>query len=71
MGLLAGMVYLILYKNLEEINVDPEDIDYLIVNHMEPDHSGWIENFRKVNDDFTVVCTANAAKLVSSLWQQY
>ena len=36
-----------LYKNLEEIGVDPGKIDYLIVNHMEPDHSGWIENFRK------------------------
>ena len=25
-----------LYRNLEEIGVEPEDIDYLIVNHMEP-----------------------------------
>ena len=23
-----------LYKNLEDINVNPKDIDYLIVNHM-------------------------------------
>ena len=57
-----------LYKNLEEINVDPKDIDYLIVNHMEPDHSGWIENFKKINDDFTILCTEKAAKLVSSFY---
>ena len=35
-----------LYANLKEIGVDPQSIDYLIVNHMEPDHSGWISNFQ-------------------------
>ncbi|NLX63491.1 MAG: FprA family A-type flavoprotein [Clostridiaceae bacterium] len=57
-----------LYNNLQEINVDPKNIDYLIVNHMEPDHSGWISNFRKVKDDFTVICTDKAAKMVSSFY---
>ena len=49
-----------LYKNLADIDVDPKDIDYLIVNHMEPDHSGWIENFEKIKNDFTIVCTEKA-----------
>ena len=57
-----------LYKNLEEIGVDPKNIDYLIVNHMEPDHSGWISNFRKIKDDFTIVCTERAAKMVNSFY---
>lgn len=57
-----------LYRNLEEIGVEPENIDYLIVNHMEPDHSGWISNFRKIKDDFTVVCTDKAAKMVTSFY---
>ena len=57
-----------LYKNLEEIHLSPKDIDYLIVNHMEPDHSGWIENFEKINDDFTILCTEKAAKLVTSFY---
>jgi len=57
-----------LYKNLEEIGVEPQNIDYLIVNHMEPDHSGWISNFRKIKDDFTVICTDKAAKLVASFY---
>ena len=57
-----------LYKNLEEIGVDPKNIDYLIVNHMEPDHSGWISNFRKIKDDFTIICTDKAAKMVSSFY---
>jgi flavorubredoxin len=57
-----------LYRNLEEIGVEPENIDYLIVNHMEPDHSGWISNFRKIKGDFTVVCTDKAAKMVTSFY---
>ncbi|MBS4537377.1 FprA family A-type flavoprotein [Clostridium sp. D2Q-11] len=57
-----------LYKILGEIDVDPKEIDYLIVNHMEPDHSGWIESFKKINDDFTIVCTDKAAKLVTSFY---
>lgn len=57
-----------LYKNLEKIGVDPKNIDYLIVNHMEPDHSGWISNFRKIKDDFTIICTDKAAKMVASFY---
>ena len=57
-----------LYRNLEEIGVEPQNIDYLIVNHMEPDHSGWVANFRKIKDDFTVICTEKAAKLVASFY---
>lgn len=57
-----------LYKNLEEIGVDPQNIDYLIVNHMEPDHSGWISNFSKIKDDFTIICTDKAAKMVYSFY---
>jgi anaerobic nitric oxide reductase flavorubredoxin len=57
-----------LYKNLEEIDVNPQDIDYLIVNHMEPDHSGWIESFEKITKDFEIICTDKAAKLVTSFY---
>ena len=57
-----------LYKNMEEIGVAPGSIDYLIVNHMEPDHSGWISNFRKIRDDFTIICTDKAEKMVSSFY---
>lgn len=59
-----------LYKTLDEMGVDPQSIDYLIVNHMEPDHSGWISNFRKIKDDFTVVCTDKAAKMVASFYDE-
>jgi anaerobic nitric oxide reductase flavorubredoxin len=57
-----------LYSSMEELGVDPKSIDYLIVNHMEPDHSGWIEDFRKIKDDFTIICTDKAAQLVTSFY---
>lgn len=59
-----------LYQSLGEIGVDPKSIDYLIVNHMEPDHSGWMSNFMKIKDDFTVICTDKAAKMVSSFYEE-
>jgi flavorubredoxin len=37
-----------LYKNLEEIGVNPDSIDYLIVNHMEPDHSAGFQTSEKL-----------------------
>ncbi len=57
-----------LYNSLKEMGVEPERIDYLIVNHMEPDHSGWISSFKKIKDDFTIVCTDKAAKMLGSFY---
>ncbi|NLJ40306.1 MAG: FprA family A-type flavoprotein [Clostridiales bacterium] len=57
-----------LYRNLEEIGIEPQNIDYLIVNHMEPDHSGWISNFRRIKEDLTIICTEKAAKMVTSFY---
>ncbi|MGS0973709.1 MAG: FprA family A-type flavoprotein [Candidatus Izemoplasmataceae bacterium] len=57
-----------LYKELGDIDVDPKNIAYLIVNHLEPDHSGWIDNFKKVNDDFTVVTTAKGEPILKAFY---
>ena len=59
-----------LYRSLGEIGVDPQSIDYLIVNHMEPDHSGWISNFQQIKGDFTIICTDKAARLVTSFYDE-
>ncbi|MBN2539899.1 MAG: FprA family A-type flavoprotein [Bacilli bacterium] len=57
-----------LYKSLGEVDINSEDIKYLVVNHMEPDHSGWIENFRKIKTDFTLVTTAKGAEIVKAFY---
>lgn len=57
-----------LYEMLDEIEVDPKSIEYVIFNHMEPDHSGWIEDFRKINSDFKIVCSQRAADLLDAFF---
>lgn len=37
---------------------------------MEPDHSGWIEDFKKVNNDFKIVCTKKAVDLVKAFFDR-
>lgn len=57
-----------LFKLLDELKIDPKSIEYLIINHMEPDHSGWIEDFKKIHSDFKVVCTQRSADLLEAFY---
>ncbi|HCX63666.1 MAG TPA: MBL fold metallo-hydrolase [Eubacteriaceae bacterium] len=57
-----------LYKVLKEIDVDPAKIDYVIVNHMEPDHSGWMDDFKKINPNFQIVCSQKASDLLKAFF---
>ena len=53
-----------LYEQLDEMKVDIKDIDYVIMNHLEPDHSGWFQSFLKLRDDVTVIASEKGAELV-------
>ncbi len=45
-----------LEEQFDQMGLKTEDIDYVIINHMEPDHSGWLENFKtKIRSDITLV----------------
>lgn len=57
-----------LYALLAELGVTPESIAYLVVNHLEPDHAGWIEDFRKVHDHFEVICSQKGAELLEAFF---
>ncbi|MFH1328755.1 MAG: FprA family A-type flavoprotein [Candidatus Bathyarchaeota archaeon] len=46
-----------LMKNISTL-IDPSKIDYIISNHVEPDHSGSLEDIKKVARKATVVCTS-------------
>jgi anaerobic nitric oxide reductase flavorubredoxin len=37
-----------LFENINDI-ADIKDIDYIVINHMEPDHSGILRTFRKIS----------------------
>ena len=59
-----------LFEKLDEMNVALEDIEYVIINHMEPDHSGWLEPFSKLRGkgDFQVICTERAKELLEHFY---
>ncbi|HHY81910.1 MAG TPA: FprA family A-type flavoprotein [Clostridiales bacterium] len=57
-----------LYELLDKLEIDPKSIEYLIINHMEPDHSGWIEDFKQIKSDFKVVCSRKSAELLEHFY---
>lgn len=59
-----------LFALLDKLNINPKDIEYLIVNHVEPDHSGWIEAFKKINTDFKIVCSKKGKDLLGAFYGQ-
>ena len=53
---------------LEEI-VDPSKIDYVIINHTEPDHTGMIKVLNKISPDITFVGTERTKKMLMDYYQ--
>ncbi len=58
-----------LLAQLDELNIDVNDIDYVIINHMEPDHSGWLDAFAKVRKDFTIYTSERAKPLLEAFYR--
>ncbi|MDR1957332.1 MAG: FprA family A-type flavoprotein [Treponema sp.] len=59
-------------KQLEEalasLGIGLGDVDYLILNHLEPDHTGWLREFRDRNPRAEIVSTVKGINLVSSFF---
>lgn len=47
--------------------VNPEEIEYIILNHTEPDHSGSLPHLLKIAPNATVVGTGNAIRYLKDL----
>lgn len=56
------------FAMLNEMNLSLEDIHYIIIHHMEPDHSGWIEQVRKLKPDVKILCTHAAKNLLQAFY---
>lgn len=54
------------FANVNEI-VSPDKIDYLIVNHTEPDHSGSILELLDKNPNLEIICAAAAQPFVKNV----
>ncbi len=51
-------------RQIESASLALEDIDILAVNHMEPDHSGWLKDFCRINTKAKIYCTEKAIPLL-------
>lgn len=54
-------------NNIREM-VDPERIDYIILNHMEPDHTGALPKLAELAKNATIVLTSKAAAMEESFY---
>lgn len=63
----AGAAH-ILMENLKSIPVKLEDIDYIILNHLEPDHTGFTYLLHKLVPKAEIVTTKRGAALVEGFY---
>lgn len=58
-----------LAEELASIGVKFEDVDYLVLNHLEPDHTGWLAEFKAINPRVEILATAKGVELVKSFYK--
>jgi flavorubredoxin len=51
---------------MESLGFKPEGIDYLIINHMEPDHTSWLPEFARRNPNLEFYITAKGAAVLKA-----
>ncbi|MDE7287975.1 MAG: MBL fold metallo-hydrolase, partial [Oscillospiraceae bacterium] len=56
----------VMMNNIREI-CDPKEIDYVVFNHTEPDHSGSVDEIIKINPEVVIVGSAAAIKNVGGV----
>lgn len=53
---------------LKEMDVDISTVEYIVINHMEPDHSGWIEDIRHLREDVKILCSKASSMLLEAFY---
>ena len=57
------------FENLKEV-INPAEIDYIILNHTEPDHSGSLAKILEYAPNAVVVATATALRFLKNIVNQ-
>ncbi|MDR2536159.1 MAG: FprA family A-type flavoprotein [Treponema sp.] len=53
---------------LKSVGVDFAALDYLILNHLEPDHTGWLREFREKNPRAEIIATQKGVNVIKSFY---
>lgn len=48
--------------------IDLSQLDYVIINHMEPDHSGVLRTLRRVAPQATILCSEKAVPMIENFY---
>jgi len=56
-------------KALASVGGSFSGVDYLILNHIEPDHTGWLRSFRDKNPNAEIIATKKGLDLVKSYYK--
>lgn len=56
------------FAALDEMDTTLDSLDYIIINHMEPDHSGWIEDVKKIKDSVQIYCSPMSKNLLDAFY---
>jgi flavorubredoxin len=54
---------------LSSIGLSFSQVDYLILNHLEPDHTGWLREFRERNPKAEILATQKGCNLLKSFYK--
>ena len=61
---------------LEQVNQQLSDagtsignIDYLVLNHMEPDHTGWLSEMKTQNPELKIYCSKKSVPLIKAFYK--
>jgi flavorubredoxin len=59
-----------LFELLGRLDIKIEDIKYVILNHLEPDHAGFINDLLKIHQDFEVISTKKGNELIKAFYSE-
>lgn len=55
-------------NQISQLGLRLQDIDYLILNHMEPDHTGSLAQLKEKNKKLVIICSKKAIELVREFY---
>ncbi|MEW5815091.1 MAG: FprA family A-type flavoprotein [Spirochaetota bacterium] len=58
----------VFFDHIAEI-VEIHDLDYLVINHMEPDHTGVLRTLKRMSPKLTILCAPKAKSMLKNYYE--